>query len=153
MKKVIITLLVLLLIGAGAYFAYTKLAGNEKEANKEVVYPNEIVYSITNVERVSELPDNNSTKTGNEFLVLTVYGENHDQSARKYNVFYFTFTDINGKTYENSLNTRHNAITFGELATGGNFTGTVVFEIPKDTTGHLVITDENFQEIQKIEIK
>lgn len=153
MKKIIITIIILLLIGGGIYFAVTKLGSNNEEQTQEVVYPNEIVYSITNTERVDELPDDNSPGSGNEFLVLTIYGENHDQGTRKYNVFYLTFEDEDGNSYENSINTKSNSITYGELETNGTFTGTVVFEVEKGAKGNLVITDENFQEIQRIEIK
>lgn len=152
MKKFLIALIIVVVIGAGAFFLINKFEGNSDDS-KEVVFPKEIVYTLNNTERTGELPDKLLPKTGNEFLVLTLYGENHDQIKRKYNVFYFTFVDKTNKTFENNLNTKNNAVTFGELEPGASFTGSVVFEVSKASTGNLVITDENFKEVQKIEIK
>lgn len=152
MKKFLIALIIVVVIGVGAFFLINKFGGGSDDS-KEVVFPEEIVYTLNNTERLTELPDNLLPKTGNEFLVLTIHGENHDQVIRKYNVFYLTFVDKDDKTFENSINTKNNAVVFGELEPGASFTGSVVFEVPKASIGNLLITDENFKEIQKIEIK
>lgn len=152
MKKFLIVLVMVILIGAGGFFFINKLDRGSDDL-KEVVFSKEIVYTLNNIERLEELPDNFLPKIRNEFLVLTVYGENNDHTIRKYNVFYFTFVDKNDEIFKNSVNTKNNAVSFGELESGTSFTGSVVFEVPKGSTGNLIITDENFKEIQKIEIK
>lgn len=159
MKRVILVI-ILLIIGIGAYFGITMyLNSNNNNSNtisnsgSLVKEANEIIYTVTEVERLEELPDEMEPDAGNEFLLLTIYGENFDVLSRNYNVFYFTIKDESGKSYNNSINTDNHAFSYGELEPGGNFTGTIVFEIPKNSKGDLVITDEDFNEIQSIEVR
>lgn len=152
MKKFLITIFILILVGVGIYFGITKLSTREEEP-EVVVYPDEIVYVVNSVDRVDELPGDILSSDGDEFLVLSIYGENHDQIDRKYNVFYFTFIDEDGKKYENNINTKSNALTYGEIAPNTPISGTIVFEVPKGSSGVLDITDENFNSIQEIEVK
>ena len=153
MKKFIIGLVIIVLAGTGIFFAINNFGAKKTEEAEEVVYPKEIVYTVSKIERLQELPDRLIPKSGNEFLVLTVTGQNFDQVVRKYNVFYLTFVDSNNKIYINSLNTNRDAITYGDLDPQATFTGTIVFEVPKNAHGNLVAYDENNKEIQKIQIK
>lgn len=151
MKKIFIFLLIIG-IGVVAFFGIKGILKKEQPI-KTVDHPNEIVYKLVSVERLSELPGEISASGDNEWLVIKVSGQNYDEETRLYNMFYFTFEDEDGEIYENSPNSLNDAITHGELVTDGTITGTIVFKVPTKSIGNLIITDEKYNEIQTLNIK
>lgn len=151
MKKFIILIII---IGAlvGAFFGIRSHFNKEKAPTNEVK-PEEIVYNLVSVERLAELPGNIKAGVDKEWLVVNVFGQNYDKVKRLYNMYYFTFKDDDGNVYKNSPNSRNDAIKYGELATKATISGSVVFEVPKGSKGKLIITDEKYNELQKLNIK
>lgn len=155
MKKFLLILLLVLAVGGAAYFAVTTFFPKEQGVPAEET-PAQIVYKITSVERTATLPgDLVPQSAANEFLVLKVKGANYDIKTRPYNVFYFTFTDEAGNVYQNALNTLPDSLRYGTLDPDVNnpVAGSIVFEIPKKTSGKLIVTDEKNNPIQTITVK
>lgn len=156
MKKFLIILLLIIAIGAGAFLAVTKFFPKEEEEAVVEAPPAEIVYKLVSVERVSELPGGLSPQqAANEFLVITVKGTNYDVKTRLFNVFYFSFEDAEGKVYQNALNTKPDSLRYGTLDPDQNnpVVGSIVFEVPKDSTGELHVSDEKNNPVQTLKIK
>ncbi len=150
MKKFIIFLFIVA-IGIGVFFGIKSFSGNE-DLIVPTEKPEEIVYKIVSIDRLSELPGNITADNQNEWLVVKVFGQNYDSINRLYNMYYFTFEDEEGNLIENSPNTLTDAILYGELAPNETISGTVVFSVPTGAKGKLIITDENFEMTQELTI-
>ncbi len=151
MKKILIFLII---IGIGVVgFIGIKSLFKENEPAKTVEQPKEIVYKLVSIERLKELPGDISVNGANEWLVVKVFGQNHDSINRLFNMYYFTFEDEDGNIYENSPNSLNDAIIYGELVADGTISGTIVFKVPTNSKGKLIITDEKYKEIQQLNIK
>lgn len=151
MKKIIIFLLIIG-IGVGAFFGIKSLL-KDKEPSKTIEQPNEIVYKLVSIDRLNELPSDITADGTNEWLVVKVFGQNYDTVNRLFNMYYFTFEDEEGTIYENSPNSLNDSITFGDLLVDGTITGTIVFKVPVDSMGNLIITDEKYNQVQELKIK
>ena len=151
MKKLFIFLLIIGIV-AGAFFGIKSLL-NEEVPTKKIEQPKEIVYKLVSIERMKELPGDISVNGTNEWLVVKVFGQNHDTINRLFNMYYFTFEDEEGNIYENSPNSLNDAIIHGELLVDGTITGTIVFKVPAESVGRLIITDEKYKEVQELNIK
>ncbi len=151
MKKFIISILLLAGAAALAFFLIPRFFSEEEPAEPEEV-PQEINFTLLETERLAVLPGELEAEKGEEFLVVRLSGINNDVDIRQYNQFYFTFADDEGEEYSNALNTRIDALSHGELAPGAVIRGSIVFVVPEDAKGELVITDELDQEILRIPI-
>lgn len=151
MKRFLFVLFLLVVFSTAAYVAYGNLSdGNDPTLSTDV--PKEINYRISRIERVNSLPGDLRPGSGNEFMVVTVTGQNNDTINRLYNVFYFSFEDEDGVFIENGINTRSDAMVHGELIPGASVTASVVFEIERGMKGILQISDEDLHVLQTIEI-
>ena len=148
MKKFIIFLLIII-IGIGVFLGIKSFIG-KKEPTVTVDKPKEIVYKLVSIERLNKLPGDIIAKNQTEWLVLKVFGQNFDLEKRLYNMYYFTFEDDAGNVIENSPNSLTDAISFGELEPNATLSGTIVFKVPSDIKGKLIITDEKFKMIQEL---
>lgn len=151
MKKFFI-FLIIIGIGVGAFFGINNLLKVNDPA-KLVEQPNEIVYKLVSIERLKELPGDISVNGSNEWLVVKVFGQNYDTINRLFNMYYFTFEDEEGNIYENSPNSLNDAIIHGELVVDGTISGTIVFKVPVESMGRLIITNEKYKEVQELNIK
>lgn len=151
MKKLFMFLLIIG-IGVGAFLGIKSLFKDEGSTNT-IEQPNEVVYKLVSIERMKELPGDISVSGTNEWLVVKVFGQNHDKINRLFNMYYFTFEDEEGSIYENSPNSLNDAIVHGELLVDGTISGTIVFEVPAKSIGRLIITDEKYKEVQELNIK
>ncbi|KAF0091227.1 MAG: hypothetical protein FD141_1016 [Fusobacteria bacterium] len=151
MRKIFIFLLIIG-IGVGTYFGIKSLS-KQGEPAKTIEQPNEIVYKLVSIERLQELPGDISANGTNEWLVVKVFGQNHDTVNRLFNMYYFTFEDEEGNIYENNPNSLNDAIIYGELVVDGTISGTIVFKVPAESVGKLIITDEEYIEVQELNIK
>lgn len=148
MKKFIIFLLIII-IGIGVFLGIKSFIG-KKEPTVTVDKPKEIVYKLVSIERLNKLPGDIIAKNQTEWLVLKVFGQNYDLEKRLYNMYYFTFEDDEGNVIENSPNSLTDAILFGELEPNATLSGTIVFKVPSNIKGKLIITDEKFKMTQEL---
>lgn len=151
MKKILI-FLIIIVIGVVGFIGIKSLF-KEDEPAKNVEQPKEIVYKLVSIERLKELPGDISANGTNEWLVVKVFGQNHDSINRLFNMYYFTFEDEEGNIYENSPNSLNDSIIYGELVVDGTITGSIVFKVPVKSKGKLIITDEKYKEVQQLNIK
>lgn len=151
MKKFIISILLIAGAAALAFFLIPRLFPAEEPVEPKEV-PQEINYTLLSTERLTILPGELEAEKGEEFLVIRLSGTNNDVDIRAYNQFFFTFSDEEGDEYKNALNTRMDALSHGEVAPGAVIRGSIVFTVPKDAAGELVITDEQGQEVLRIPI-
>jgi hypothetical protein len=151
MKKIFIFLLIIV-IGVGAFFGIKSFLKQEEPA-RTIEQPNEIVYKLVSIERLKELPGDITVNGTNEWLVVEVFGQNHDTVNRLFNMYYFTFEDEEGNIFENSPNSLNDAIIHGELVVDGTISGTIVFKVPAESVGKLIVTDEKYNVVQELIIK
>ena len=151
MKKLLILLLIIGL-GIGTYFGIKNIFFDKVE-DSNVEMPSEIVYKLVSIEKKSELPGEIKVNGSNEWLVVKVLGKNHDSEARLFNMYYFTFIDENEDIYEVSPNSLNDAIIYGSLQPEETIAGTIVFKVPVGSKGKLVITDEQYDKLQELNIK
>jgi hypothetical protein len=103
--------------------------------------------------------DLDKPKEGMEFVIVTVNIKNNSQDKVSYNPLYFKMQNSKGQITDPAIVTTvdsKTALSSGELATGGEVEGTIVFEQPKDDPGLILIYEANIlneNEVIKFNIK
>lgn len=147
LKRIIIIILVLTVLGVGSYYGidiYKKHTTNkntieegEKATNKKIFAIGDLItykgvdYKVVKVE-TSEGNSYKQPKEGNQFLIVTVYIKNNTSDKIKYS--YENWTMLNSKEENKkriftSINV-DTALYSGDLVIGGIKTGSMVFEQP-----------------------
>jgi len=102
--------------------------------------------------------DFDKPKEGMEFVIVTVNIKNNSQDKVSYNPFYYKMQNSKGQITNTAITIADSktALSSGELATGGEVEGTIVFEQPKDDPGLVLIYEANIlneNEVIKFNIK
>ena len=102
--------------------------------------------------------DFDKPKEGMEFVIVTVNIKNNSQDKVSYNPFYYKMQNSKGQITNTAITMADTktALSSGELATGGEVEGTIVFEQPKDDPGLVLIYEANIlneNEVIKFNIK
>lgn len=111
--------------------------------------------TVTKVEK-SQGTEFDKPKDGKEFVVVTVNIKNNSNEKLSYNPFYFKMQNSSGQIEDGTFSTvnQDTALKSGDLATGGNVTGTVIFEEPVNDKGLLLQYQDNiFSKDVKIQFK
>jgi hypothetical protein len=95
-------------------------------------------------------------KEGMEYIKVDLYIENKSDDRISYNAFDWEIQDTDGniENYSDAMFAQANdALGSGELAKGGKKSGSVVFEVPKDSVGLTLHYKASFWSDKTIEIK
>lgn len=139
----------------------TKSASDDKDKLKdsyavgEVVKYKGIEMSVTKIEK-SQGTDYDKPKDGKEFVIATVNIKNNSNDKLSYNPLYFKMQNSSGQIEDGTFSTvnQDTALKSGDLATGGNVTGTLIFEEPVNDKGLLLQYQDNvFSKDVKIQFK
>lgn len=103
------------------------------------------ILTVSNVEK-SQGDDFDNPSEGKEYVIVTVEIENAGDENISYNPLNFKMQNSNGQI-ENQAFTiidTDTSLSSGELAPGGNVSGTIVFEQPIDDPGLILIYEPSF---------
>lgn len=94
------------------------------------------VLTVTNVEK-SQGDDFDKPKEGHEYVIVTVQIKNAGSENISYNPFDFKMANSQGQILDQAFTIidTDTSLQSGELAPGGNVSGTIVFEQPTGDTG------------------
>lgn len=109
------------------------------------------VVEVTEVERSSG-DDFDKPKEGHEYVIVHILIENNSDDEISYNPFNFKMKNSNGQI-EDSVFTMvdsDTALSSGELAPGGNVSGTLAFEQPVDDDELQLIFEASFWSDKKV---
>jgi len=103
------------------------------------------VVEVTEVEK-SQGSDFDTPSDGNEYVIVHVSIENNGEDDISYNPFNFKMKNSNGQIEDQGLITvdSDTSLSSGDLAPGGNVSGTLSFEQPKDDEGLQLIFEPGF---------
>lgn len=109
------------------------------------------VVEVTEVEK-SAGNDFDKPAEGNEYVIVHVSIENNGDENISYNPFNFKMKNSNGQIEDIGLITIDNdtSLSSGELAPGGNVSGTLSFEQAKDDAGLQLIFEPGFWDTDQI---
>ncbi len=96
-----------------------------------VTAPNSVTVTINSVQH-SAGGEYEKPKSGNEYLIVNVTLKNNSKAKVSYNPLYFGAKDSKGNITNSgyaSVN-RDTALSYGDLAAGGEVTGSLLFEVP-----------------------
>ncbi|MBQ2775230.1 MAG: DUF2116 family Zn-ribbon domain-containing protein [Clostridia bacterium] len=98
--------------------------------NEAVTYKN-IEMTVTDIKK-SNGTEFDSPKSGMEYVIVTVKYKNNSSSTVSYNPYDFKMKNSKGQIVDHTFTTVDNdtSLLSGELAPGGEISGTVVFEQP-----------------------
>lgn len=94
-------------------------------------------------------------KTGKEFVLITVSLKNNGNSEVMFGAFDFKVQDSNGvqSTTDASTYSLDDVLESANLAKGGNVTGSMIFEVPKDDKNLVLLYNSSFWTGQQIKVK
>ncbi len=103
------------------------------------------VVEVTEVEK-SQGDDFESPSEGNEFVIVHVAIENNGEDEISYNPFNFKMKNSDGQIEDEGMLIvdSDTSLSSGDLAPGGNVSGTLSFEQPKDDDGLELIFEPGF---------
>lgn len=103
------------------------------------------VLTVTEVE-MSEGTQFDKPKDGQEYVIVTVKIENNGDDNISYNPLDFKMSNSNGQIERQSFTIvdSDTSLSSGELSPGGNVSGTIVFEQPKDDPELKLIFEPSF---------
>lgn len=135
---------------------------DEEESNEEKIEDKEFgigekveldgqVVEVTEVEK-SDGNEFDKPSEGNEYVIVHVLIENHGDKEISYNPFNFKMKNSNGQIEDQGLITVDNdtSLSSGDLAPGGEVSGTLSFEQPKDDGGLQLIFEPGFWDTDQI---
>lgn len=103
------------------------------------------VVEVTEVEKSSG-DDFDKPSDGKEYVIVHVSIENNGDKEISYNPFNFKMKNSNGQIEDQTFTIIDNdtALSSGDLAPGGNVSGTIAFEQPIDDDGLQLIFEPSF---------
>ncbi len=109
------------------------------------------VVEITEVEKSSG-DDFDTPKSGKEYVIVHITIENNGEKDISYNPFNFKMKNSNGQIEDVAFTTvdSDTSLSSGELAPGGNVSGTLAFEQPIDDPELQLIFEASFWSDKKI---
>ncbi|WP_205693971.1 DUF4352 domain-containing protein [Clostridium prolinivorans] len=137
-----------------------KQADTKKEEPKEFyavnedVKLNDAVVKVTKVEK-SNGSDYDKPKDGMEFIIVTVSIKNDGKNEISYNPFDFKMQNSKGQITDQAFTTVNTStqLNSGNLAAGGEVTGTIAFEQPKNDSALVLKYKGNMFSNKEIKIK
>lgn len=111
------------------------------------------ILEVTDVKK-SDGDDFDKPKEGKEYVIVTVNITNNSDDKISYNQFDFKMKNSQGQIEEPALSIIDNdtSLSSGELAAGGNVSGTIVFEQPKDDEQLELIFSPSFWSNKEVSI-
>lgn len=91
--------------------------------------------TVTDVRYTASISDFETAGSGKEYVVVNVSLENTSDEVKSYNPFYYRVQTAGGQVLDPALTTSDNDLSSGDLVAGGKVSGTVTFEVPKES-GH-----------------
>lgn len=121
--------------------------------NEEVKLNNAVV-KVTKVEK-SNGGDFDKPKDGMEYVIVTVQIKNSGDSEISYNPFDFTMQNSKGQITNKAFTTidSDTSLSSGNLAGGGEVSGTIAFEQPKNDNGLILKYKGNMFSNKEIQFK
>ncbi|MBP1971650.1 hypothetical protein J2Z83_003802 [Virgibacillus natechei] len=112
--------------------------GEQAELDEQVV-------TVTNVEK-SQGSDFDQPSEGNEYVIVEVEIENHSDETISYNPYNFKMQNSDGQIEDIGIITvdSDTSLSSGDLASGGNVSGTLSFEQPIDDEELQLIFEPGF---------
>ncbi len=109
------------------------------------------IVKVVGVEKSSG-SDFDKPSKGKEYVIVEVYIENNGEEEISYNPFNFKMKNSNGQIESQrfTIIDSDTALSSGDLAPGGNVSGTISFEQPIDDDGLELIFEPNFWKDEKI---
>lgn len=133
---------------------------NSKEEVKEVYSVGEEVKLNDNILIVNSVEKSSGSewdkpKEGNEFVIVNVTIKNGGKSEISYNPFDFSMQNSKGQITDQALTTINTdtALSSGQLASGGEISGTVVFEQPVDDAELILKYKSNMFSSKEVKVK
>lgn len=125
----------------------------EYVVNEPIEFESRII-TITDVE-YSQGSDFDTPSDGKEYVIVTVSIENISDDEISYNPFHFDMRNSQGQIEGQSFSIvdSDTALSPGDLAPGGNVSGTLVFEQPIDDDDLTLLFEPSFWSGDRIEIK
>lgn len=133
----------------------SKPASSEEEKKEygvnEKVKLGDHAVEVTKVEK-SQGSDIETPKEGKEFVIVHVTIENNGKEEITYNPFDFKMKNSQGQIVDSGITTidMDTSLSSGELSAGGNVSGTIAFEQPKDDEKLQLIFEPNFWSSKQI---
>lgn len=123
-------------------------------AVNEDVKLNDAIIKVTKVEK-SNGSQYDKPKDGMEFVVVTVSIKNDGKNEISYNPFDFKMQNSKGQITDETFTTVNNstALNSGNLAGGGEITGTIAFEQPKNDSALVLKYKGNMFSSKEVKIK
>src|SRR5690625_1774410 len=116
----------------------------EFDIDEKVELDNRVI-QVTDVEK-SDGDDFDKPKEGNEFVIVHVSIENNGDKEVSYNPLDFKMKNSNGQIEDTTFTTidSDSSLSSGDLAPGGNVSGTLAFEQPIDDEELQLIFEASF---------
>lgn len=132
----------------------------EPEEEKEEFKTNEKiefegrVFEVTDIE-YSNGSDFDKPKDGMEYVIVSVLIENNSDKELSYNPYDFKMQNSQGQIESKAFTIidRDTSLSSGKLAPGGNVSGTVVWEQPKDDDGLKLIFEPSFWSGKRVTVE
>lgn len=91
----------------------------------------------------NSLSDYDKAGDGKQFLVVNVQLENTDSKTHSFNPYDFKIQTAGGQVLDNSFHSTTNPLTSGDLVAGGKSSGSIVLEVPVETSHQYLIWKPN----------
>ena len=101
--------------------------------------------TVTKIERKAKLGEFEEAESGKEFVIATVSLENVSDKTVSYNEFDFRVQTAGGQVLDLAFTTAEGGLESGDLIAGGKHSGTVTFEVPKETGHQYLIYKSSFE--------
>lgn len=124
---------------------------NQEFSVGEKVEFNGYIVEVTSVEKSSG-NEFEKPQQGKEYVIVHVSIENNGDKEIDYNPFHFKMKNSNGQIEDHAFTIIDNdtKLSSGELAPGGNISGTVTFEQPIDDDGLQLIFEPSFWSAKQV---
>lgn len=120
--------------------------------NEEIEFENRII-EVTDIE-YSQGGDFDTPKDGMEYVIVTVSITNNSDDELSYNPFHFKMQNSNGQIESQTFTIvdSDTSLSSGDLASGGNVSGTIAFEQPVDDPDLKLIFEPSFWTNKRVTI-
>lgn len=132
----------------------------EPEEEKEEFKTNEKIEFEGRVLEVTDIEYSNGSdfdepKDGMEYVIVSVLIENNSDKELSYNPYDFKMQNSQGQIESQAFTIidKETSLSSGKLAPGGNVSGTVVWEQPKDDDGLKLIFEPSFWSNKRVTVE
>lgn len=125
----------------------------EFKTNEKIAFEGRVL-EVTGVE-YSNGSDFDKPKDGMEYVIVSVLIENNSDKELSYNPYDFKMQNSQGQIESKTFTIidKETSLSSGKLAPGGNVSGTVVWEQPKDDDGLKLIFEPSFWSGKRVTVE